>query len=243
MSKSNILSNGEAIFPLTSLSQVCHYSRHTFFKFDQSKGQIRDWNHHKYVLASDDFIVSLLKGLEHEVGEASGWLMYLIGKEWGTEDANDFKIWFERDFHLNINKSSLKFALETWWWPLTSQGWGKWNVDLSSIREGFIFIDLFDSAVAKSMGNIGKPVCFLYAGLLAGFFSVMLNRGLSSTEIQCYSMGNNFCRFLIGSETRIKAAEFWLSSGATAQEIEQRLLDQDISNGNGASQTMETGGI
>jgi hypothetical protein len=61
----------------------------------------------------------------------------------------------------------------------------------------------------------------------------MLNRGLSSTEIQCYSMGNDFCRFLIGSETRIKAAEFWLSSGATAQEIEARLLDQDSTNGNG----------
>jgi len=243
MPKSNTIPNGETLISLTSLSQVCHFSRHTFFKFDQSRGQIQDWNHHKYVLASDDFIVSLLKGLEHEVGEASGWLMYLIGKDWGTEDAKDFKIWFERDYHLSINKSSLKFALETWWWPLTSQGWGKWNVDLSSIREGFIFIDLFDSAVAKSMGNIGKPVCFLYAGLLAGFFSVMLNRGLSSTEIQCYSMGNNFCRFLIGSETRIKAAEFWLSSGATAQEIEQRLLDQDISNSNGLSQAMETGGI
>ncbi|PZO35676.1 MAG: 4-vinyl reductase [Pseudanabaena frigida] len=243
MPNSTFRSDEEDLFPLTPLSQVCHYSRHTFFKFDRSKGQIADWNQHKYVLASDDFIVSLLKGLEHEVGEASGWLMYLIGKDWGTEDAKSFKTWFERDYHLSINKSSLIFALETWWWPLTAQGWGKWNVDLSSIREGFIFIDLFDSAVAKSMGNIGKPVCFLYAGLLAGFFSVMLNRGLSSTEIQCYSMGNNFCRFLIGSETRIKAAEFWLSSGATAQEIETRLLNQEDTESSGSSQLMETGGL
>jgi len=223
----------EALFPLTPLSQVCHYSRHTFFKFDQRKGQISDRNHHQYVLASDDFIVSLLKGLEHEVGEASGWLMYLIGKDWGTEDAKDFKIWFEREYQFSVSRANLSFALETWWWPLTAQGWGKWNVDLSSIREGFIFVDLFDSAVAKSMGNIGKPVCFLYAGLLAGFFSVLLKRGLSSTEIQCYSMGNDFCRFLIGSENRIKAAEFWLSSGATAQEIEQRLLEQESDSSNG----------
>ena len=243
MTKSTFRANEEAILPLTPLSQVCHYSRNTFFKFDQPKGQIRDWNQHQYILASDDFIVSLLKGLDHEVGEASGWLMYLIGKDWGTEDAKNFKIWFERDYQISVSKSNLSFALETWWWPLTAQGWGKWNVDLSSIREGFIFIDLFDSAVAKSMGNIGKPVCFLYAGLLAGFFSVMLNRGLSSTEIQCYSMGNDFCRFLIGSETRIKAAEFWLSSGASAQEIEQRLLEQDAANNTGITQAMDTGGI
>ena len=246
MNRSAVRSKKEVLLPLTPLSQVCHYSRHTYFKFDQSQGLIKDWNQRQFILASDDFIVSLLKGLEHEVGEASGWLMYLIGKDWGTEDAQDFKIWFERDYQLSISKSSLKFALETWWWPLTAQGWGKWNIDLSSIKEGFIFIDLYDSAVAKSMGNIGKPVCFLYAGLLAGFFSVMLNRGLSSTEIQCYSMGNNFCRFLIGSETRIKAAEFWLSSGATAREIEQRLLQQeadDSSRSSNVNQSMHTGGI
>jgi hypothetical protein len=59
-------------------------------------------------------------------------------------------------------------------------------------------------------------------------------------------MGNNFCRFLIGSETRIKAAEFWLSSGATAREIEQRLLEQeanDSSRSSNVNQSMHTGGI
>ena len=69
MTKSTLHLQDESLIPIPSLSQVCHYSRHTFFKFDQSKGQIRDRNQHQYVLASDDFIVSLLKGLEHEVGE------------------------------------------------------------------------------------------------------------------------------------------------------------------------------
>ncbi|WP_315861520.1 V4R domain-containing protein [[Leptolyngbya] sp. PCC 7376] len=162
------------------------------------------------------------KGLEHEVGEASGWLMYLIGKEWGQADAEEFKVWFQEDYGLHFKDAALRFALETWWWPLTAQGWGKWEVDLSSIKEGFLFIDLFDSAVAKSLGDVGKPVCFLYAGLFAGFFSSFFERSLSSTEIQCYSMGNDFCRFLIGSEKRVKAAEFWLTSGATASDIEDR---------------------
>jgi hypothetical protein len=38
-------------------------------------------------------------------------------------------------------------------------------------------------------------------------------------------MGNDFCRFLIGSEKRVKAAEFWLTSGATAKDIEQRFQE------------------
>lgn len=207
--------------------QHCHYSRYTFFEFRRESGQIFDWNRQQHLLATEDFIVGLQKGLEHEVGEASGWLVYLIGKNWGTEDAKAFKDWFQKDYDLTFKTANLRFALETWWWPFTTQGWGKWSVDLNSIKDGFIFIDLFDSAVAKTLGDVGKPVCFIYAGLLAGFFSVAFGRSLSSIEIQCYSMGDSFCRFLVSSEKRVKAAEFWLSSGATAAEIEQRFHNAD----------------
>lgn len=55
--------------------------------------------------------------------------------------------------------------------------------------------------------------------------------------------GQQLLSFLIGAETRIKAAEFWLSSGATAQEIETRLLDQESSKLDALTQTMDTGGI
>ncbi len=43
-------------------------------------------------------------------------------------------------------------------------------------------------------------------------------------------MGNEFCRFLIGSEKRIRATEFWMSSGATLADIENRLMADDISS-------------
>lgn len=202
--------------------KACHFSRYNFFHFNSDSGTILDRNQQRNLITTEDFIIGLQKGLEHEVGEASGWLMYLIGQEWGKEDAQQFKVWFKEDYGLYFKDAALRFALETWWWPLTAQGWGKWEVDLSSIKEGFLFIDLFDSAVAKTLGDVGKPVCFLYAGLFSGFFSVFFERALSSTEIQCYSMGDNFCRFLIGSEKRVKAAEFWLTSGATAKDIEER---------------------
>jgi uncharacterized protein len=89
-------------------------------------------------------------------------------------------------------------------------------------------VDLFDSAVAKTLGYMGKPVCHLYSGLLAGFYSVAFSQELSSTEIQCYAMGNDFCRFLVGSSDRIQAAEFWISSGANAAAIAQRFESQEM---------------
>jgi uncharacterized protein len=207
---------------------TCHYSRSTFFQFDMEKGNIKDYNKQKNLLAGEDFIVSLLKGLEHEVGEAAGWLLYQTGFEWGKQDAVLFKSWFKEYYNLTLDTSNLAFAMETWWWPYTAQGWGTWSPNLGTKDSGFFYVDLYDSAVAKSLGYVGKPVCHLYAGLLAGFFSAAFKQNLCSTEIQCYAMGNDFCRFLVGSEERIQVAEFWISSGAKANEIAERFESEEI---------------
>lgn len=51
----------------------------------------------------------------------------------------------------------------------------------------------------------------------------MTSRELACIEIQCYAMGETYCKFLLGSQERIDAANFWMSEGASAREIEQRL--------------------
>lgn len=214
--------------PIPSTRDVVHYSRSQFFKFDIAQGKILDYHQQRNLLVGEDFIVSLLKGLEHEVGEAAGWLMYQIGYEWGQQDAVLFQSWFKELYGLTLETSNLAFAMETWWWPYTVQGWGMWSPNLTTLESGFAYVDLFDSAVAKTLGYMGKPVCHLYSGLLAGFFTVAFAQKLCSTEIQCYAMGNDFCRFLIGSEGRIQAAEFWISSGATANEIAARFENREI---------------
>jgi uncharacterized protein len=214
--------------PIRSTRDVCHYSRSQFFRFDMEPGTITDYHRQRNLLVGEDFIVSLLKGLEHEVGESAGWLCYQIGFEWGKQDAVLFAAWFKEFYKLTLETANLAFAMETWWWPYTVQGWGRWSPNLSGRESGFFYVDLFDSAVAKSLGYVGKPVCHLYSGLLAGFFSAAFEQNLCSTEIQCYAMGNDFCRFLVGSEQRIQAAEFWITSGANATEIAERFEAGEI---------------
>jgi uncharacterized protein len=204
------------------------YNRTKFFQFDMEQGKIEDYHRQRNLLVGEDFIVSLLKGLEHEVGEAAGWLCYQIGFEWGQQDAVLFQSWFKEFYNLTLETSNLAFAMETWWWPYTAQGWGTWSPNLSNRESGFFYVDLYDSAVAKTLGYMGKPVCHLYSGILAGFFSVAFKQNLCSTEIQCYAMGNDFCRFLLGSEDRIQAAEFWIASGANANEIATRFESGEV---------------
>jgi predicted hydrocarbon binding protein len=200
-----------------------HYGFDDFFHFDPERGVIADWNGSQNFLTSEDFIIGMLEGLEDEVGDASAAIMYSIGCDWGKRDSRVFEKWFEQEFDRGIRQANLLFLLETWWWPFTTQGWGRWEVDMGDRKQGFIFINLFDSAVARSLGDVGKPVCYLYAGLFSGFFTELVKKQLSCIEIQCYSMGETYCKFLMGGQDRIDAASFWLNEGATATDIEKRL--------------------
>ncbi|MEM8674822.1 MAG: V4R domain-containing protein [Cyanobacteria bacterium P01_G01_bin.67] len=201
-----------------------HYSLKDFFTFQTSTGTISDWNESRNILVSENFIIGLIAGLEEEVGDASGVVMYNIGREWGQEDAKFFKSWFLKEYgYEDFKKLNLLYVLEAWWWPFITQGWGNWEVDMSDQKNGFMFINIFDSAVARTLGDVGKPVCHIYAGLFAGFFSSLIKKELGCIEIQCYAMGETYCKFLLGKKDRIDAASFWHNEGATARDIEKKL--------------------
>ena len=150
-------------------------------------------------------------------------ILYKCGFRWGVEDMKVFVPIIEQEYNLRFDDMDIHFLLETWWWWFQTQGWGAWRLDLSQRKQGMVTVDVFDSAIAKSLGNVGKPTCYLYAGVLAGVFTYIAKRDLAGIEVQCYAMGEDFCRFLIGSEKRINAAQFWLTEGATATEIVSRL--------------------
>ena len=202
-----------------------HYSLEDFLCFHSKTGTIIDWNESRNILVTEDFIIGLIEGLEQEVGSASSVIMYNIGKNWGKRDAEFFRNWFENEYEYEngINQLVLPHVLEAWWWPFTSQGWGNWDVDLSDQKNGFMFINIFDSAVARTLGDVGKPVCHIYAGLFAGFFSNLVQKELDCIEIHCYAMGETYCKFLLGKKDTIDAATFWQNEGASAKDIEKQL--------------------
>lgn len=204
-----------------------HFALDEFFYFDTQSGSITDWNRSRNILTSEDFIIGLIEGLEEEVGNASGVVMYQIGKQWGFRDADFFKKWFQDEYEYDtpLGEMNIAYVLEAWWWPFTTQGWGNWDIDLSEQKNGFMFVNIYDSAVARTLGDVGKPVCHIYAGLMAGFFSTLIQKELSCIEIQCYSMGETFCKFLLGKQDRIDAATFWHNEGATAKDIKKRLFN------------------
>jgi uncharacterized protein len=200
-----------------------HYTDDQFFQHDPKQGIITNVYGQRLLRVSEDFVVAILGGLEDELGDAAGEIMYKCGYEWAMEDMASFTPRIQGEFEVALNKMAMGLLLESWWWPLQIEGWGAWNYDLRQGKQGLIFIDLYESAVAQSLGNVGKVVCYFYAGLFAGVFSVLARRQLSCIEIQCYSMGEDHCKFLIATDKRVNAASFWRQEGATFKDIMKKL--------------------
>ncbi|MBC7476229.1 MAG: 4-vinyl reductase [Candidatus Sericytochromatia bacterium] len=207
-----------------TISNHNYYNLEDYYK-NTKEGKIFDKYQKRVVLADENFIVGLQKGLEEEVGDVAQMIMYKCGYSWALEDMKNFDKRFKSEFDGRaIDEMNFNMVLQTWWWPLSITGWGSWDFDFSYKKQGLIFVNLYDSAVAKSLGNIGKVACHFYAGLFAGVFTYLSKKELEGIEIQCYSMGETFCKFMIGMDKKVNAADFWVKEGATAKEIIDKMI-------------------
>jgi predicted hydrocarbon binding protein len=199
-----------------------YYTPDEFFRREDTDGALFLRDGQRAAQVSEDFILGLHSGLDEDVGDASNLIMYKCGVEWGLQDMKRFNNRMRHEFgggKMDIWQMDPRFVFETWWWPLTVEGWGGWTLDLSFRKRGITFVEIRNSAVARSMQRVGKPVCHLYAGMFAGVMSFYEKTDRQSIEVQCYSMGNDCCKFMIGPEKQVNAAEFWHQEGASAEEI------------------------
>lgn len=205
-----------------------YYVPEEFFRSNPKTGEIFLRDGQRAAKVTEAFMVGLHLGIEEEVGASSGLLMYRCGIAWGLEDMKRFAARMRQEFgggKREIWQMNPKFVWECWWWPLTIMGFGAWRLDLEFKKRDFTVIEIRNSAVAQSMQIVGKPVCHMYAGLFAGAFSFFHRTDLQSIEVQCYSMGSDVCKFLVGEEKKVNAAEFWRSEGASAKEILEKIED------------------
>lgn len=202
-----------------------YYDPEDFFQVNAETGEIRRHDGERCVAISEDFIAALLAGTAHDVGEeAARAILYQTGCRWALQDMRNFQPKMEKEFGgAPLSAMHLNFVLETWWWPLTTMGWGGWKYNFDLRGSGIITVDLTDSVIAQSLERLGRPLCYWYAGLFGGLFTHLSKKELQCIEIQCYATGHDRCRFMVGSDKRINAASFWVEEGATADDVLAKL--------------------
>lgn len=195
-----------------------------FFHHDPACGTLHNGHGQRVVRMPADFLDALLSSLEGDLGsEVAHQLMYRCGYEWGVEDMLSFAPRAQAEYEQELSQLGMGVLMEAWWWPLSISGWGTWQYDFRYARQGLIFVDLYESVIANSTGELGKVVCYFYAGLFSAFFSVLAKRPLECLEIACTAAGDANCKFLVSTPARLQTVSGWQTEGLRCAEIMTRL--------------------
>lgn len=201
-----------------------HYHDREFFRHDPERGTLTNPYGQRVMRVSEDFLVAVLGSLEDQAGQnGAREIMYKCGFQWGLHDMKRFLPRMRAEFEAELDRMRVDFLMEQWWWPLTIQGWGTWRYDFRQRDKGLLYVELYESAVAQSVGDLGAVVCYFYAGLFAGTFSTLAKRSLGCVEMQCYGTGDDHCKFVVADYERVNAAAFWRGEGATSRDIMTKL--------------------
>lgn len=202
-----------------------HYHDTEFYRHDPQRGILENPYGQRMMRVTEDFMIAMLGSLEEEVGQQGAReIMYKCGFQWGMYDMRGFLARMQAEFEAELDLMRVDFLMESWWWPLTIEGWGTWRYDFRQKDKGLLFVELYESAVAQSLGDVGAVVCYFYAGLFASVFSVLARKNLGCVEMQCYATGADFCKFVISDYERVDAATFWRNQGVSAADIHKKLL-------------------
>ena len=74
-------------------------------------------------------------------------------------------------------------------------GLGKLEIDLGDI----INITAYECFECSLLPKKGKPTCYLDAGIFEALFANYLKKDVEVTEVKCFTMGDDCCKFLVES--------------------------------------------
>lgn len=201
------------------------YLSEELLRFDAERGELTSRLGHRSVMVPDLLVASLEGVLREEMGEAVGSVWYQAGVAMGRRNMEGFAGRVRREAGPDW-AARRRAVLDEWLWPFRAVGWGVWSPDFTFEEHGLTVMEVMQSAFARSVGRVGRPVCHLFAGILAGAVGVLDRTSQEAVEIQCYAMGYDSCRFVAGSRAQIEKAEAWRREGVPAADILRRLAEE-----------------
>lgn len=194
-------------------------------RLDPAAGLLSSRFGHRTVMVPDAMVAATESVLSEEMGEAGAMVWYQTGVLVGRRNMEGFAARSRRDAGSDW-AARRRSVLDQWLWPFRAVGWGLWSADFTFDRNGLTVIDVDRSVMARSAGRVGRPVCQLFSGILAGALGVLDRAPRGAVELQCYSTGTETCRFVVAEPSQIERAETWRREGSLAGDIIRRLAEE-----------------
>lgn len=193
-------------------------------RLDPASGLLSSRFGHRTVMVPDAMIAATEAILNEEMGEAGAMVWYQTGVSVGRRNMEGFAARSRRDAGTDW-AAKRRAVLEQWLWPFRAVGWGVWSPDFTHDQNGLTVLEIEKSMMSRSAGRVGRPVCHLFSGILAGAIGVLDRAPREAVEIQCYSTGHETCRFLVADPSQVERAEAWRRDGILAGDIIRRLAE------------------
>lgn len=69
------------------------------------------------------------------------------------------------------------------------------QIVITNMSDEKVVFRLYDCFTCSDMENIGKPVCYFEAGILAGAVSTISKQDMDAVEVRCNALGDSYCEF------------------------------------------------
>ncbi len=175
---------------------------------------------------------AIYSGLRYETGQATRVILYNCGRQWGEEFFRRFQDEVSRYYDQPLRDLPMGIFLDALRDLWATHGWGRLTLDFSAGDQGIVEARVRHSGFALAARNSlaseeknkpREPSCYLEAGVLASFFSLLAGRDLICVQTTCESLGADQNRFLIGTPQRLHSCEEWVRKGLSHAEILDRL--------------------
>ncbi|NJN75468.1 MAG: 4-vinyl reductase [Synechococcaceae cyanobacterium RL_1_2] len=201
-----------------------YYSPDAYLMGDVETGLLENRQGARLIAMPEAFVQGLYIGLNQELGQAAGVVLFRCGYRWGKHFYRRFIEEVSTYYNIPVNKMEMTLFLQCFKECWKTHGWGYLELNFDYYQHGFIVANIKNSAFAQSsMGKGEEPQCFTEAGILSSFFSQLTGKELHCVQTECQTMGAESNYFVIGLEKRVQKAEAWREEGQDHRTIMDRL--------------------
>jgi uncharacterized protein len=200
-----------------------YFAPDVYLQGDLEAGLIENRKGARLLALPDPLLRAIYEGLAEEVGAASEAVLYKCGAWWGKTFYRRFAEEVSQHYQQPLADIEMIEFMQCFKQSWKTHGWGKVDLDFSFYQQGYIVVQVWNSAFAASGDGIGKPKCFVEAGLLSSFFSGLTGQKLHCIQTTCESMGATCNHFVLGLPERVTRADAWLQENHDHATIMERL--------------------
>ena len=200
-----------------------YFSRSAYVNGDFEFGLIENRQGARLIALPEILLQAIDVSLKDELGSAAGIVLFNCGRWWGKNFYRRFDQELSNYYGKPIAQMEMVQLLQSLKQCWQTHGWGILNLELDYYQQGFLVIEVQNSAFAETVTTKKQAQCFFEAGIFSAFFSTLTGQNLHCVQTSCESLGAASNYFVLGLLERLKPVEDWLAENQNHETIMKRL--------------------